>query len=266
MNCYICDCSDIYTFLKLDAYSIRKCNNCGHATTSPALNDDELSSLYNKTYFDSHYDEIEPSNSAFKRRIKQELHRLKFIRKYKQKGYLLDIGCGKGYFLYSCKENYDCIGYDVTTENKRFIEDQLNLDFVSGDLNSINISHKFDIITFWHSLEHFRDPYVSLQKISNHLSDDGIIVIDVPNHESIDGRMFYKDWPGWSVPFHFHHFTRNSLTLLLKKVNIEIILEKTYHSEHVKKILKKYLFTRVFARPIAKLFEGNSIAVVCKTV
>ncbi|HBO69282.1 MAG TPA: hypothetical protein DD658_03705, partial [Deltaproteobacteria bacterium] len=93
---------------------------------------------------------------------------------------------------------------------------------------------------------------------------DGILVVDVPNHESTDARRIGNAWDGWSLPYHFFHFTPSSLEDLLARNGFRSLDAKTYHSETVKKGLKKIPLVSLLARPIAKLYSGTSVAVVAK--
>jgi hypothetical protein len=83
----------------------------------------------------------------------------------------------------------------------------------------------------WLSLEHTADPDVYLQRAGTWLKDDGLLIVDVPNYEGHDARMNWQSWPHWDLPYHFYHFTKNSLLALLKKHSFEAIRKKDYLSE-----------------------------------
>ena len=169
------------------------------------------------------------------------------MKKFKKNGTLLDVGCGRGYFLHACRNGFTPVGFDISMANRDFISCQLNIEFID-DPTKLK-QRRFDVITFWHSLEHFPDL----------LDNRGILVIDVPNHDSIDAFMEREHWPGWDLPFHCYHFTPASLELLVRRHGLEIIGRKTYHCGYIKKRLAENPFTRLFSRPIAKLFPGSSI-------
>ena len=89
-------------------------------------------------------------------------------------------------------------------------------------------------------------------------------LLDVPNHDSIDTFMEGEHWPGWDLPFHCHHFTSVSLELLVRRHGFEILGRKTYHCGYIKNRLAENPITRLFSRPIAKLFPGSSILFACR--
>ena len=70
----------------------------------------------------------------------------------------------------------------------------------------------FDVITANHVVEHLRDPIVSMRRIRNWLSPDGVMVIEVPNAEAV--------YHAPRTRFHFAHlynFTVETLTEVGKR-------------------------------------------------
>ncbi len=265
MNCRICGASNLIEFFRFDKWTVKKCLDCGHGITFPMPGQEELDQLYTKKYFNKHYEEIQPGEKSFLKKIKQEASRVKFLRSSKLSGNLLDIGCGKGYFLYACRKYFNCTGFDISDANKAFISDTLKLKLeVSAWDTDVFEKETFDAITLWHSLEHIANPFYALNKCAEWLKRDGIIIIEVPNHGGTDGKLLYNKWPGWDMPFHLHHFTRKSLLLMLKSLNLEPLKIDTYHSECIKENLLKNRFARPFARLIAKRFDGTGIVVHCR--
>lgn len=266
MNCYICSSADSYLYFQQDKWQVVACRDCGHAVTTPVPSDEDLALLYNKKYFDSHYQSMELGSSAFKKKIKDESGKLKkFIVRHKSGGELLDIGCGRGYFLKASAAKFNPTGFDVSQENATFIRDTLLINLEVSDWDQISFDEqRFDVITLWHSLEHFKNPKFSLKKAITWLKDDGIVVINVPMHNSIDCFFGKENWPNWDVPFHLHHFSKESLRLMAAELGLKIIQEDTFHSEVVKDVLAQKTLWRPIARNIAKCFDGGHFAIVCR--
>ncbi len=265
MNCRICGADNLIEFIRFDKWTVRKCLQCGHGITHPQPDPDELEQLYNKKYFSLHYEEVQPDQKAFIKKIRQEDSRVKFLRSSKNGGSLLDIGCGKGYFLYACKKYFDCTGFDISDANQAFISNTLNLKLAISTWNTASFEKEsFHAITLWHSLEHIADPFSALKKCTEWLKRDGVIIIEVPNHGGTDGKLFYDKWSGWDLPFHIHHYTRKSLLLMLESLDLSSFRINTYHSEFVKENLLKNPIARPFARMISKRFDGTGIVVHCR--
>jgi hypothetical protein len=96
------------------------------------------------------------------------------------------------------------------------------------------------------------------------LDMDGINAIDVPNLEGTGAPKISDEWDGWSPPYHYWHFTFKSLKKLLDQYGFKIIKYKDYHPDVVKIKLKGISIVGLFARLIAKLYSGTSIAVIAR--
>jgi hypothetical protein len=78
-----------------------------------------------------------------------------------------------------------------------------------------------DVATLWHSLEHMANPAEVLASLRSVLSEDGTVVLAVPNLDSLQSRVTTTSWLHLDVPRHLSHFTRRSLELLLRQEGFE---------------------------------------------
>ncbi len=241
-----------------------RCEGCGLGFTDPRPTDRELEALYRQNYFSEQYDEgLRPGTAGFNRRLNGETHRVKFIKRLNRGGDVLDLGCGYGYFLYACRDaGYRVHGVDVSDWAADYACGKLNLPVKVGSVRrEMFPSRIFDVITMWHFLEHVADPHETLEIVASWLKESGALVIDVPNLLSTDARRYGTAWVGWQLPYHFWHFTPETLARLLDKHGFRMVARKTYHSEWVKRFLAQTLVLRPVARLTAKIFSGTSIAV-----
>ena len=74
---------------------------------------------------------------------------------------------------------------------------------------------KYDVITFWHSLEHLHELETYLQKISISLNANGVVIIAVPNYNSYDAEYYKQDWAAYDVPRHLYHFSSEAIIKLM---------------------------------------------------
>lgn len=265
--CILCGSSNRSPLYAKDKWQAYKCDVCGLGVLDPRPARGELNKLYTEDYFQSHYN-FPPSliSAEMKRRLKQENHRLRFFRKFKKRGNVLDIGCGRGYFLLACRNHgYEVEGIDISADAADYVKLELKIPLHVGELDSIKLKSKsFDIITLWHCLEHTADPNTYLQSAHKWLKDDGILVVDVPNYAGYDAYKYGSKWQQWDLPFHFYHFTPNSIIALLQKNGFAVIHEKKYFSEYVKEKLENAAIPSFLARIFARLYSGGSFAVVAK--
>jgi 2-polyprenyl-3-methyl-5-hydroxy-6-metoxy-1,4-benzoquinol methylase len=266
-TCILCQTSEREPLIEKDGWTVHRCPTCGLGFLDPRPSESEIEGLYRSDYFSERYDGgINPDSPQYKKRLSGEQHRTKFIKSIKRSGHLLDIGCGYGYFLdASRRKGYNVHGLDVSEWAAQYAIEKLGLSMTIGKIGDVHFpSQNFDIITMWHSLEHTPNPHMALQRAKSWLKKDGILVIDVPNHEGTDARKIWHEWDGWSLPYHYWHFTPKSLKQLLSHHGFTVIKQKNYHSDVVKENLKRIPIISLFARLIAKLYSGTSVAVIAK--
>jgi len=168
--------------------------------------------------------------------------RLSFIAKYKNYGRLLDVGAGKGEFLYEAAKNgWEAVGIEPSPNFCQFVREQYNLNIYEGFLGQISEIQKkyFDVVTLNHVLEHVEQPVALLKMITEYLADDGLLFVEVPNTDSYLLRitdLYFKlkglDWSSrlspLHPPYHRYGFTQKSLSYILKKCNYQLIEMKTF--------------------------------------
>lgn len=266
-DCILCGSQRRNLIYRREQWTVYQCLDCKLGVLDPRPSDEELSELYRQEYFQSQYkDEIPPNSPAMKEKLAQEKHRWRFFHPYKKSGRVLDIGCGRAYFLLACHyKGYDVEGIDVSTDAASYVSRELKIPVHIGEAGTIELPPKtFDVITMWHSLEHTVDPNIYLQKAHLWLKDDGILVVDVPNYEGYDAYKTWNEWRGWQLPYHFYHFTKNSLTAILAKNGFSVIRKKHYLSEYMKEYLESLFVPSFIARIIARFYSGHSFAVAAR--
>lgn len=132
---------------------------------------------------------------------------------------LLDVGCGEGAFLEYAEKRlgWRGTGIELNPDNAR----KRGLDVLDSFDDATRIG-PFDCVTFWHSLEHLRDPSATLGRVREMISDDGSILIAVPDFSGLQAKVFGANWFHLDVPRHLYHFGEKSLTLLLEKTGFEV--------------------------------------------
>jgi 2-polyprenyl-3-methyl-5-hydroxy-6-metoxy-1,4-benzoquinol methylase len=264
-HCILCGTSERELLIRQDPWNVKRCTHCGLGFLDPRPSKEDLRNLYGEEYFVKHYGMgAEPDTAKFKRKLRSFSSHIRFFRRIKRKGRILDVGCGNAYFLSACREKgYEVHGLDISGWAVQYATQKLGLPIALGAVDEVELpSQSFDIITMWHFLEHTRDPQLALQKVKSWLKRDGILVVEVPNYEGTDAQHMWQAWDGWSLPYHFWHFSVQTQERLLRKSGFRVVKSKTYHSAAVRGALKQIPGLKLFARLISRFYSGHSVAVI----
>lgn len=216
--------------------NVVRCKNCDFIYTNPEIKGVEF--LEREHYNNPEEYQADNSNQV----VEMFEHRVNYLRKFKDKGNLLDVGAGKGEFVFVAERNgFNAIGIEPSQRFCEFAEKTYNVKVYQGFLADCEElkTKKFDVITLHHVLEHIENPSELLLQISKYLQSDGIIYIEVPNTDSIAVKLidFYFRLQGknWSCrlsplhpPFHKYGYTPKSLEYLLKKCEFKIKRMETF--------------------------------------
>lgn len=158
---------------------------------------------------------------------------------------LLDIGCGTGDFLVTCKNNgWDVVGVEPNKNARNLTESKIcnkpNSTIFTDikDLESI----KFDVITLWHVLEHVPNLEDYILKLKSLLKPDGVLVVAVPNFKSYDALYYKQFWAAFDVPRHLWHFSKKAIQKIFLKEKMQVvkILPMKFDSFYVSLLSEKY--------------------------
>lgn len=135
---------------------------------------------------------------------------------------LLDVGCGDGLFLAESGIE-PCIGLDISLQAVRTAKYR-KVDAVQGSLLCYPFAnHSFSLITMHHVLEHFSPATPYLNAARRLLIRDGDLIIQVPNANSYQARLFKELWAGYDAPRHLIHYTPKNLRRALSHSGFKII-------------------------------------------
>jgi 2-polyprenyl-3-methyl-5-hydroxy-6-metoxy-1,4-benzoquinol methylase len=228
IKCPLCDSSSASTFLTTQDFRfgtteanfhLARCIDCGLVFINPKLTIENLSHYYPEAYY------------LYKPNLIGEfIHRLacdakfRMIKRYKRKGRVLDLGCGRGDLLLRFeKEGWETFGLDISKTLSELLSKKLKNVF-NCQLSHCNFqSGYFDVVILNHVLEHLVTPSQELEEIHRILKHDGIVYICSPNIDSVQFKIGWEKWFHLDVPRHAYHFQRKSLTNILEKNGFAIV-------------------------------------------
>ena len=107
---------------------------------------------------------------------------------------ILDAGCGDGQFLeYLTRRGFsNACGYEINSARLKNAQRRGVKTF--PDLVSAVSAQgpRFRVIFLWHVFEHIPQPVPVLQDLLRYLEPEGVLILSVPNHGSLQTRLFGK--------------------------------------------------------------------------
>lgn len=161
-------------------------------------------------------------------------------------GLLLDVGAGTGDFLKAAKEkNWTVSGVEVNQKAKTLAEEKgIHLHNELRDIKN----EKFDVITLWHVLEHIPNLEETCATLETLLTDNGILLIAVPNYKSYDAIYYKQFWAAFDVPRHLWHFSQSAMKKLFSsKMKLVKTKPMLFDSFYVSLLSEKYKTNKKFS-------------------
>lgn len=159
--------------------------------------------------------------------------RLREIERWKRPGRLLDVGSGKGRFVWRAKaRGWSARGVEPVPGTVKLARTRYGVDVVEGTLIDAHFpAGSFDVVTMWHVLEHVEDPRTELREVSRTLADDGLLALEVPNIASLQARIGGDRWFHLMLPHHLVHYTPRALRSVLASAGFDVVRMRTLSPE-----------------------------------
>jgi SAM-dependent methyltransferase len=172
----------------------------------------------------------------------RNLLRYRVIRKTHPSGSVLDVGCGFGHFLMTGKDlGYRVQGVEMCRSNAEFVRKQFGIPVWSGDFTEYPETGLFDVVTLWDALEHMDRADRVVQKASRLLKTGGLLVVQVPQADSLLARVLGPGW--WAMgPDHANYFSKKTVRDLLERNGLAV--KRIQSSLELKNVLVYVLLPR----------------------
>jgi SAM-dependent methyltransferase len=114
---------------------------------------------------------------------------------------LLDYGCGAGWFLKHAEEYFTTMGIDFSKEAIEIArQNTKETQLILGEVPALKKRKRnsVDIVTVFDVFEHVPDPAPLLEQFYRIMVDDGIMLVSMPNADSVLRRLLGDHWWGYA--------------------------------------------------------------------
>jgi 2-polyprenyl-3-methyl-5-hydroxy-6-metoxy-1,4-benzoquinol methylase len=204
-------------------FTLDSCDACRCLFLNPMPGEEEIAGFYPAQYW---WDSSRPYGSQTLKAL-ESIYRKLALRDHllfvsraagNRRGLdLLDVGCGSGTLLGLLKQRrFRPVGVDFSAAAARVAEAENGVDVVVGSLDQASFpAGSFDIVTLFHVMEHVTNPRRVLTEVSRILRPNGSVILQVPNIDSLQFKMFGSRWYGLDIPRHVIDYSKNSMLRLL---------------------------------------------------
>jgi SAM-dependent methyltransferase len=224
-NTALCQCDAKADFkFRLREFNFFDCPQCSLRFVSPRY---LASDIYDNDYFEgashgfgfTNYEEDKIASQEYLRKYLKWIRALSRAKSEK----LLDVGAANGYFVdLANKSGFSALGLEISQSAVDWAV-KLERPVIQGTLETLNNGIVYDVVTALDVLEHVPDPLNFLKIVRTKISDDGIVLINVPYAGSAFSKISGKRWHAYLPPEHWMYFNKKSLGRILEMAGFKVI-------------------------------------------
>lgn len=194
-----------------------QCETCMHVFTDGYFTPEVAAQIFSKTL------DHQKLGADLERQRMVASHIVERVLPYVETGAWLDVGFGNGALLFTAQEyGFVPIGSDLRAENVNSMK-VIGVEAYQAELKALKPSRPCDVISLADVLEHMPYPKEALAAARKLLDDEGVIVVSMPNLDSMIWRVLDVNNanPYWHELEHYHNFGRTRLYALLRETGFE---------------------------------------------
>ena len=188
-----------------------RCRRCGLQYLDPRVRRDLVLQAYEEGTDETFVSQAEAREASF-------APYLPIIEKLRGGvGRVLDVGTAGGSFLAVAKRRgWEVLGCEPNRWLCRWAREHYGIDVRPGTVADLGLAGgSMDVVTLWDVLEHTPDPVATLRECRRVLTDGGILVVNVPDSDSLVARLMGRRWV-FLLSVHLYYFTSSSLERMLR--------------------------------------------------
>lgn len=231
-----------------EIFAVVRCEDCGMVYLNPRPDEKEMAAYYPEEF----YQTTQTAAGVFADKVERLAAKWKMVKDFPA-GRALDVGCGKGEFLFLLQRhgwNVEGLEFSPTPANL------FDLPIRRGTLDDAKFpSDSFDLVTLWAVFEHLHHPKTYLAEIRRILRPGGRSLILIPNFKSLPGWWMQHD----DIPRHLLMFTEKTFDRMARESGFAVI--KTTFSDDIfsgsHRGLLNYMFKRLAGESMSEIVAQN---------
>ncbi|MCK9168908.1 MAG: methyltransferase domain-containing protein [Treponema sp.] len=223
--------------------TFRRCPSCGMIYMAWTI--DGKDADYNKSYFAEQYknqygktylEDFEPIKKQGIRRIYEINSVFKNRRHLSSKPAVLDIGCAYGPFLSAAADDgWQVFGTDISPDAVSYVQSKLFFPAACASFPDFDAAlefgvQRFDAVTMWYVIEHFRDLETVLKLVSALVKEEGVFAFSTPSAEGVSAKLRTESFYVQSPADHYTLWEPSKADNILKKFGFTVV--KTVSTGH----------------------------------
>ena len=244
INCPICNSSKSREELLLDQISYHRCESCECLYTPLMLKDEILTEMYASGVYQKYFQKLVNSSQKIRKEVLEQRKCEQLSSFFKSPGKLLDVACGSGSFLSTCKDaGWEVEGLDPSEGAAKIAKEKYEIAVHSEYFENFETSQKYNAVSVL-GLEHLQEPWMAIQKAHDLLEDDGIFYFEGP---SADCSLweYLKQYPFAATRYieagrHYLFFSRTCIDKICDDIGFKIEFLETNGLDFETILLEKF--------------------------
>jgi len=218
IDCPLCGGPESFPLRQEGSFQMVRCSSCQFIYLNPRPTSEFLLRFYQ-----DYLPENGSSIKAWQRMMEPVFKKVaNLIQQYKEKGELLDVGSGFGFFLSEMKNRgWDVTGIEISQKAMDYARDVLGLTIHPGPLEKANFPDDyFDAVTGFYVIEHIPYPMVFLRECHRILKPGGLLLLRYPHTTPIKNllQIFGIKNRLYDLPAHLSDFSPKMIQRCLERI------------------------------------------------
>lgn len=229
VSCPACTKTDFTKRFIKNGFSFVKCQYCQTLFINPRPTSFMLEEYYATSKQLQYWNdkifkatEIVRRKKIFKPRAKRVVKLCNLY--YSNKKTIVDVGAGFGTFCDEIKKTgfFERVIAIEPSSSLALSCRNKGVEVIEKTIEKVNLSN-VDVITCFELIEHLFQPKSFLSACTKALTKNGLLILTIPNIQGFDLQVLGKNSDNINGPNHLNYFNPYSISLLVKRVGLDVI-------------------------------------------